>query len=194
MRSDGGEYVVLTRFFGRRSAPRKRGDFVVFDLETTGLDPTRHEIIEIGAIKVFLGGSNHQSFQAFVQTSRPLPAKIIQITGITDEMLVAADPPRRAMSAFVEVVEDLPLVAFNAAFDQRFREVHAGRHGISLRANKIRDVLELARESLPDLGSHTLQSLVRHFGIDAPVQHRALDDCVCCLKVYDHLLTLPRNQ
>ena len=72
--------------------------FIVFDLETTGLDPSRHQIIEFGAIKVNRDSTNHQTFQTLVKPTRKVSTKITEITGTTNEMLADGDTIARVTS------------------------------------------------------------------------------------------------
>ena len=103
--------------------------FVVFDLETTGLDPKRYEIIEIGAIRVNRDADLHDTFQTLVKLNKRVPNRITEITGISNEM-VQSDGLELfgARSEFRNFVGDLPLVAFNAEF-----ELHATELSTSLR-------------------------------------------------------------
>lgn len=176
---------------------RKRGEkkqskdnvFVVVDLETTGLSAKKDAIIEIGAIKVFLGQTNHLTFQAFVNPNRPIPTRITEITGITDEMVAGEETIDAVMPQFLDFIEDFPLAAYNAPFDMSFLQTSTANLSLSLNNPSI-DVLTTARETLPDLQNHKLTTLAKHFNIDTPRSHRALDDCLTTLHVYDRLLVM----
>jgi len=104
--------------------------FVVFDLETTGLDATRDEIIEFGAIRVNRDSDEHQTYQMLVKPSEKLSAKIVQLTGITQEMLnTDGQLIGEALEGFLDFAGTLPLVSFNAEFDMAFLHAAASRHG-----------------------------------------------------------------
>jgi DNA polymerase III epsilon subunit-like protein len=90
--------------------------FVVLDLETTGLSAERDEIIEIGAIRVVLDSQNHLAFQTLVKPARKIPRKITSMTGITQKMVDEEGVPlEEALIQFKEFIADLPLVTFRAA-------------------------------------------------------------------------------
>ncbi|MDY4966123.1 MAG: exonuclease domain-containing protein, partial [Dysosmobacter sp.] len=103
---------------GRGDAPLEE-DIVCFDIETTGLNVTREEITEIGAV-VLRNGEVRERFQTFVDPGRKLPQEIIGLTGITDEMLKGAPKPAEALRAFLDFVDGRTLAAHNAEFDIGF--------------------------------------------------------------------------
>src|SRR3990172_4884986 len=114
-------YIWVKRKKGRPDLSILPERFVVFDLETTGLKPDAHEIIEIGAIRVNRDSDNHDTFQALVRPNKKIPKKITDITGITQEMVEKdGDSLETALPQFIEFVGDLPLVSFNAEFDMAF--------------------------------------------------------------------------
>lgn len=95
--------------------------FVVLDLETTGLDPVRNEIIEIGAIRVNRDSGIHDTFRTLVKPVRHIPKNITQINGISQEMVDSEGMPlEQAIKEFAAFIGDLPLVTFNADFDMAF--------------------------------------------------------------------------
>jgi DNA polymerase III epsilon subunit family exonuclease len=95
--------------------------FAVFDLETTGLNPSKHEIIEIGAVKVNRDSNKHITFQSLVKPSKKIPKKITEITGITQKMVdTDGEELESILQQFDEFIGDLRLVAFNADFDMGF--------------------------------------------------------------------------
>ena len=105
--------------------------FIVLDLETTGLDPARHEIIEIGAIRVNRDSNIHDTFSALVKPTRRIPKRITQMTGISQDMVDSeGEPLEKAIKAFATFIEDLPLVAFNAEFDMAFLRNAAKQHNL----------------------------------------------------------------
>lgn len=158
-------------------------EFVVFDLETTGLDPSRDAIIEIGAIlynKASLsnGKLDATTFQALVDPGRPIPSKIVQLTGITDAM-VRADgvPPNRALQEFADFIGSHRLVAFNADFDLSF--LRAAGLDVS---NPTSCALRMSRAAWPGRRSYKLQDLAH--SVQTGATHRALADCQKALIVY----------
>ncbi|MHB1315548.1 MAG: PolC-type DNA polymerase III [Christensenellales bacterium] len=148
--------------------------FVVFDLETTGLDPLREEIIEIGAIKI-RQGAILDSFSTFVNPKKRVPAEITKLTGITDDMVRNAPSLFEALGSFKNFCQNACLVAHNASFDMGFLQAKSLCSGLSFQ-NIVVDTLEIARRLLPELRSHKLNTLAKHYGIDMGSHHRAVDD------------------
>ena len=98
--------------------------FVVFDLETTGLDPDTCEIIEIGALKFdkekYLSTKSVDTFQCFIKQSQPLPPIIVRITSITDAMVSTGEDLHNGLAGFLSFVDGRTLVSYNAKFDMKF--------------------------------------------------------------------------
>jgi len=158
--------------------------FVVFDLETTGLNAFEHEIIEFGAIRVNRDSINHETFQTLVKPSKKVPRKITQITGITQAMLDAeGEPLDQAFSEFIAFVGDLPLVSFNSEFDMAFLERAAASRGHKFR-NRVACALKMARRAWPGRRSYRLADLARDGNLESNDAHRALADCKRALIVY----------
>lgn len=158
--------------------------FVVFDLETTGLDPLKHEIIEIGAIRVNRDSIHHESFQVLVKPSKKIPKKITDLTGITQEMVDEDGVPlTQALEEFRQFVGDLRLVSFNAQFDMAFIGAANASNGRSM-SNPVSCALVMARRAWPGRSSYRLKDLAKDGGLDASDTHRALGDCKRALIVY----------
>lgn len=168
--------------------------FVVFDLETTGLDPTRHEIIEVGAIRVNRDSDLHEAngrfefsglgFQALVKPRRRIPKRITQINGISQDMVDKEGEPLEAvLKDFAAFIGDLPLVSFNAAFDMGFLQNAARRHNIVF-PNQASCALKLARRAWPGLPSYQLCDLAKLARLSNEDMHRALGDCKRTLLLY----------
>lgn len=159
--------------------------FVVFDLETTGLNANQHEIIEIGAIKITdLHADIHAVFQTFVTPLNPIPARITQLTGISQRMVDRDGRPlENVLKDFKEFVGDLPLVAFNAKFDMAFLRRAARTCGVVL-TNPSSCALEMARDAWPGLPSHKLSYLAEVGRLSDNGTHRALGDCRRTVTVY----------
>jgi DNA polymerase III subunit epsilon len=158
--------------------------FVVLDLETTGLNCLRDEIIEIGAVRATLDSENHATFQTLVKPVRRIPRGITRITGITQEMVDRDGVPiRDALSQFLEFIGDLPLVTFNAEFDMRFLCEAAKREQIVIK-NGYACALKRARRAWPGLESYKLADLARMGNLSRDNGHRALDDSVRALIVF----------
>ncbi|MGC1462391.1 MAG: 3'-5' exonuclease [Terracidiphilus sp.] len=152
-------------------------DFVVLDLETTGLNPERDEIIEIGAIHFTLDTENHATFQTLVKPLRKVPAKIAGITGISQEMVDRDGLPLEdVLRQFMGFIGDMPLVTFNAEFDMGFLNNAARKHGLKI-PNRYTCALKRARRAWPGLPSYRLVDLAKMGNLSDEDTHRALGDC-----------------
>ena len=161
--------------------------YTVLDLETTGLDYGRDQIIEIGALRV-RNGAVESTFCRLVRQERPLPAEVTALTGITDEMLTEnGQALDAALSALAEFVGSDRLLCWNASFDQTFLQLGCSRCGIPIIRNKAEDVLTLARKTAKDLANYRLATVAQHFGIDCSGVHRALTDCYLTHAVFTKL-------
>jgi DNA polymerase III epsilon subunit family exonuclease len=158
--------------------------FIVFDLETTGLDASRHEILEIGAIRVNRDSTEHDTFEALVRPTKKVPKKITELTGISQAMVEASGvPASEAVRDFVQFVGDLRLVTFNAKFDMAFLNQALMAEGIVLK-NPVSCALKMARRAWPGRDSYRLSDFARDGNLQQDNTHRALGDCKRALIVY----------
>ena len=153
-------------------------EYVAFDLETTGLSAQHDVIIEIGAV-VMKRGEVLDTFQTFVAPGRKLTPKIIDLTGITDEMLVGAPPIDEILPKFLEFVGGRPLCAHNADFDIGFVTAACERLGLPFQPTSL-DTLILAQNLLPDLGKYKLNIVADFLSLPDFNHHRASDDAITC--------------
>lgn len=159
--------------------------FVVFDLETTGLSSDRHEIIEIGAIRVRRESDMHDTFQTLVIPKGRITAKITELTGLTRKMLLADGMAAQdAIEQFRDFVGDLPMIAYNSEFDTGFVQAAAARAGLPAFGNEMICALKMARRAWPRRDSYRLFSLATDAGLPLNNNHRALDDAHRALLVY----------
>ncbi len=167
------------------------GEFVVFDVETTGLSARHDRIIQIGAVKI-RGGEITESFAAFVDPKKALPPKITELTRITPEMLSGAPEETEAAAAFAAFCGDAILCAHNAAFDTGFLKALYARQGRRF-ARPCVDTLALAQLLLPELKNYKLDTLAEHFGLGSFEHHRADDDARVTGQVLLELLRTARE-
>ncbi len=147
--------------------------YVAVDLETTGLDPERDAIIEIGAVK-FRGDRVLDTFSTLINPGRTIPYKIVELTGITQAEADAAPSLHSQLPRLARFVGRAPIVGHNVAFDLGFLK----RHRV-LQQNPALDTWELARVLVPHADRYSLGQLAHELGITLPATHRALDDaCV----------------
>jgi DNA polymerase III subunit epsilon len=158
--------------------------FVVLDLETTGLKSATHEIIEIGAIRVNLGSSNHEAFSTLVKPERRIPKRIVEITGITQKMIDdEGTESKEALGEFIQFIGDLPLVTYNAEFDMAFLYAAARKHGFII-SNQYTCALKRARRAWPGRESYRLADIAKAGNLSDEDTHRALGDCKRALIVF----------
>lgn len=160
-------------------------NYTVLDLEMTGLHAKTDEIIEAGAIRV-RGGVISDTYSALLRTDRPLPEKVTELTGITEEMLRSGREPKEAMEdLFAFIGEDI-LVGQNLIFDYSFLKQWAVNHKISFERSAV-DTLKLARHFLPQEQKKDLESLCQYFGIERKNAHRALEDAAETFQIFEKL-------
>lgn len=160
-------------------------DYVVIDLEMTGLKAKTDKILEVGAVKVRNGGIK-DTFSAIIRQQEKLPEKIIRLTGITDEMANAGGEPEEVMKDFFSFVGDEVLVGQNIIFDYSFLKQWAVNHKFSFERKAV-DTLKLARKFLPEEEKKDLESLCRYFQIERRNAHRALDDAIETAQIFEAL-------
>lgn len=160
-------------------------DYVAFDLETTGLNCERDEIIEIGALKV-KGGKVTERFSRLIKPRLLVPPEITAITGITNDMLENAEPVEKVIPEFVLFCRDEILLGHNVMFDYKFTKVYAKRYGLPFEKKGL-DTLKIARKVLPQLESRSLGALCEHYEIVNQAAHRAYHDALATAKIY-HML------
>lgn len=169
-------------------------DYVVFDLETTGLSPLTDRIIELSGIKV-RGGKVTETFSTLVNPGCPIPYSATAINGITDAMVKDAPSIRQALQKFLDFIQDDVLVGHNIhTFDMKFIYIAAEKGLERAVANDYIDTLYLARQCLPELRHHRLVDLAAHFQFSTKGAHRALADCQMNQKCYEAMAKLQREK
>ena len=181
-----------------RVTPKKQASlaeitFIVLDLETTGASPTNGcAITEIGAIAV-RGGEVLEEFSTFVNPQVGLPEYIINLTGITDEMLTGAPLIDEAYPDFIEFIDrhkDVHLVAHNAPFDIGFLKAAASALSHDWPKYEVIDTVKLARRVIDrsEIANYKLGTLSQFFDTKALPNHRALDDVKTTVEVLHRLI------
>lgn len=149
--------------------------YVVFDVETTGFNAGGgDQIIEIGAVKI-KNGEILDVYSKLIDPKRPIPAKITEITKITDEMVAGCQSEEEVIKEFIEWVSDAPLVAHNAKFDISFLERAYNIYNLGTLKNTVIDTLELSRTMDSSQSRHSLSALVKRYSVefDENAHHRA---------------------
>lgn len=157
--------------------------FVVFDLETFGLNSHKNEIIEIGAIKL-KGTRIVDTFSSFVNPNKIIPKRISELTHITQDMVDNAPTIEDVLPKFLEFTKDAVMVAHNSAFDMGFIRRDAQKYmGIDYKPPII-DTLQMARDLYPDLKGYNLDRLNKTFKLSLENHHRAIDDAQSTAKLF----------
>lgn len=160
-------------------------NYVAVDLETTGLNKKTDKIIEIGAIK-FKEGMEPQVYTRFVKPGIHISDQIVNIVGITDEMVEDAPYIDEIIGEFIEFTEDLPLLGHNLMFDYGFLKQAAVNNSYSFEKDGL-DTLKIARKYLSNLESRKLDDLCKYFGIADENHHRAWNDARVTVELYEIL-------
>lgn len=176
----------VLRYLPAQETIVRQATLVIFDFETTGLDPATDRIIEIGGLKV-VGGKPAGEFSTLIKPDIPLPKTAAQITGITEEMLEGQPAIEDVLPKFLEFIEGAILVAHNAEFDMSFLRTSCERLGYQI-SWPCFCTLKLSRSLLPDLESRTLDSLATHYGLTFEARHRSIGDCKVTSSVLQALL------
>lgn len=160
--------------------------YAVIDLETTGVQD-QDQIIEIGALLVN-NGNIQESFSVLVICDKPIPEAVVQLTGITDEMLKQEGIPlRQALERLIGFVEQADLIGYHIGFDLGF--LHRGCQSTGLEGfrNRQIDVQTVARKKLKRCRKFSLSAVAEHLEIEIGRVHRALDDCMLTYRIYEKL-------
>lgn len=162
-------------------------DVVVFDIETTGLEATKCEIIEIGAVKLHKGKIT-ETFETLIKPNSEIPDEIIKLTGITPEMVVNAPSIKQVMPDFFKFCYGSTIMAYNIDFDYKFISVHGKKLGYVFDNPQI-DVLYLARAFVPGLKNFKLGTVCKKLDVSLENAHRAVHDAMATAEVVIKLNT-----
>lgn len=172
--------------------------YLALDFETTGLDPARERVVEIGAIRFIPGAAGATGSDAspagdgrratelgamacLVKPGIRMPREVIAIHGITDEDVEDAPPFHEVAPALSALASGAYIVAHNAPFDLSFLRAELARAGLPPPLNPVIDTRLLAKAAFPGLTSYRLVHLASRFGIEPGRAHRALDDARTCM-------------
>ena len=161
-------------------------EYVVFDIETTGLKRETDRIIEIGAVKV-INGKITDKFSTFINPDMPIPENITKLTSITDEDVKNAPKTDEAVSSFLSFVGNAVLVAHNAGVDVGFIRKWTVDHDLSL-DNTVVDTVELGKMLSPELKNYKLDTLCEKYKVSLEHHHRAVDDAGATAELFEKFL------
>lgn len=187
------ESPVLESGFSKAAQMRKtrriaaagiREIVTVVDLETTGLEPMKDEIIELAALRVENGEPVAQ-YHAMIACETPLPPSVVSLTGIQDEDVRREGKPlEEVMTGFTEFIGKTLLVCHNAGFDQRFLLAACRQCNLPPLRNPFFDTLNVARRKVSNVPDYKLATLASHYSLDTKQAHRALADCYLVYGIY----------
>ena len=164
-------------------------NYIVIDIETTGLDPVKDCIMEISAVK-YRKNRKVDEYVVLISIDRRVPLHITELTGITNEMLEGALDITSALQGFIDFVGEDILVGYNVPFDLAFLTTASERYLLRGIFNDYVDVMQIAMEKLPFLGRAKQIVVAKYFGLDTEGSHRALNDCEICNGCFQKLKEL----
>lgn len=167
-------------------------EYCVLDIETTGLSFRTEKITELGAV-IYKNGEVIDRFECFVNPEKPIPAEVVEVTHITDDMVKDAETIETILPKFLEFIGYRIIVAHNADFDVGFIKYNAEKIGIKLENTYI-DTLRLAKDLFPDYKKYKLGIIAEKLGIKVDVAHRALDDVITLVKVFKVMLDMLKEK
>lgn len=166
-------------------------EYIVFDIETTGLTVSEDEILEISALHILKGLIMGEYYALVKPEAAQIPKDIEKLTGITMELLEDEGIELKdALNGFLEFAGDLPTVSHNANFDYGFIRKACGNFGLKLFSNRCVDTLALAHRLAPDVKDFKLTTLAGFFCIDTEGAHRSHKDCIMTKQLYEKLIGL----
>lgn len=160
----------------------KKQSLVAFDLETSGAWPLEAEICEFAAVK-WQGGQIVDSYQTLIKPTKPMEEFIINIHGITNEMVAEAPAIQDKIKDIHSFLSDSYLMAHHAPFDVGFLALEFEKAGLPFLHRKVLCTSLLSRSLFPNSINHKLQTLIKFFDLPQGEAHRALDDSKACLEV-----------
>ena len=164
----------------------KNEEFIVFDLETTGIGVGQNKITEIGCVKI-KNGEIIDKFETLVNPEMEISERVTKITGITNDMVKSAPSIKDTLNSFSEFIKDTPLVAHNASFDIAFINYERKLLDMVLLTNPLICSVKLAHKAIPELNKYNLDILAEHFNITIENRHRSMGDVLATTTVFNEL-------
>lgn len=159
-------------------------DYVVFDIETSGLNYAHDKVIEIGAIK-YKNNKLIDKFHYLIYPEIKLEKIITDVTGLKDIDLIGKPKIDEVLPKFLEFISNMPLIGHNIKFDCDFVKYNVKKLHLKDMDNEIIDTLFLSRITIYDIKNHRLKTLKEYLDLNYN-SHRALDDCYTCNEVYQY--------
>lgn len=160
------------KYFSFKSQEHTKA-YIIIDLETTGLDPINDRIIEIGAIKI---GKENKEYSSIIWQDIKLSEKISNITGISNEDIKKGKDEKNAINEFIDFIGEDTLVGYNINFDIKFINESLKRQEKPKIKNMTYDVMQYVKNDKLFLKNYKLETVIKEYGINKNVPHRALED------------------
>ena len=160
------------KYFSFKSQEHTKA-YIIIDLETTGLDPINDRIIEIGAIKI---GKENKEYSSIIWQDIKLSEKISNITGISDEDIKKGKDEKNAINEFIDFRAEHKLVGYNINFENKFINEALKRQEKPKIKNMTYDVMQYVKNDKLFLKNYKLETVIKEYGINKNVPHRALED------------------
>lgn len=164
-------------------------DCVVIDVETTGLDPNRDVIIEIGAIKY---SDSIEEYACLVRHDIKVPQSIQQLTGITSDQLREGIEEKEAIAGLIDFIGTKVIVGYNINFDIEFLNKSRKRCGKPMVSNDTYDIMKYVKEEKLFLKNYKLETVLKAYGVNIQVPHRALEDAKIIRVLMSKMVKLPK--
>lgn len=166
---------------------KESADYVVIDIETTGLRAAEDEIIELAALRV-VDGKEVGSFTSLALAEKRVSSTITQLTGITQEMLECQGIELEyALKKFLDFIGQDKILCHNLSFDMAFLQKACKKYGYPAIKNSSEDTVRTARKYINDIADYKLATLAAYYGLETQ-KHRALDDCRILFQIYEKIL------
>lgn len=169
---------------------KERTEYVIIDVETTGLDFDLDSIIEVGILKI-VDGKIEQQYQSYVKTDSNISEKITELTGITKDIVEKfGKDERQVINEVRNIIGGATVVGYNVQFDINFINNSCKKNNIPLFIKREKDVLKIARRKL-DLENYKLETVCKELKLETGEMHRAVNDCMLVYKVLNELNKTP---
>lgn len=178
--------ITNTRIYKGESLIKFPDDYIIIDIETTGLSPGSNEIIEIAAIKVY-GNEIHSTFQSLIKPKAPINYFISNLTGITNAMVADANSVKGVLQSYVAFSEDSILIGHNVNFDINFLYDNCEKHLGYYLKNDFIDTMRLFKKTKIPVENYKLKTLCQKIAVQNNNAHRALSDCHATNSLFQYL-------
>lgn len=159
--------------FSQTKAKNTLKPYIIIDIETTGLDPINDRIIEIAAIRA---GEKNEEYSALIKQDIQIPEKIRKLTGISDDQIKKGEDEQVAIGEFIDFIGKETLVGYNINFDIKFINEALKRQAKGKIRNMAYDVMKYVKNDKLFLKNYKLETVLKEYGINQEVPHRALED------------------